>query len=117
MSTTIKPRLGGMRSLAALQQPTRTTDNYGATSIGWTTAAPVAARVEPLSGSEPRWAERVSPEVTHRVTIRWRADLSPGPDWRLVVGSRVFNITSVLDVEERHRFWELLCTEALGVTP
>ena len=75
----------------------------------WAFACTYWALVEPLSGDELFESRRVQPEVTHTVTLRYGASVTPVD--RLVWGSRVFGILSVIDVGERRRELKLLCKE------
>jgi SPP1 family predicted phage head-tail adaptor len=75
----------------------------------WTDVTPQSwARILPVSGREYFNASGERAEVTHRIEINYRA-LAPRD--RAVYGSRVFDIKSVINVEERNRDLLLMCTE------
>lgn len=67
------------------------------------------ADIEPVSGREYFNASGERAEVTHKIKIR--AGRSYLPKDRVVYGSRVFNIKSVLNIEERGRWLQLMVTE------
>ena len=74
--------------------------------------ATVWAAIEPLKGSERLRAEQLENPVTHRVSIRHRAGVTP--KMRIKFGTRILNIRAVIDPEERNRSLELLCEEGVG---
>lgn len=69
------------------------------------------AEVLPLAGREVLIAHQVDPRLTHHVRMRHR----PGVTTRLQVRfrGRVFEIASVVDVDEQHRELLLSCVEVL----
>ena len=67
------------------------------------------ADIEPLRGKELFEAQAVDARLTTKVTMRYVGGLS-APQ-RLVYGTRVLNIVSVLDLYERHITTVALCTE------
>lgn len=98
-----------MRERIEVQSRTTTQNAYGEPVATWSTLATVWARVEPLSGRELWQAAQVRPDVSHKVTMRHYPGLSP--KHRLKLGSRIFNIDSVLNIEERERLHQVLCKE------
>lgn len=71
----------------------------------------VWANVKPLSGNE-RWiANAVTPEVTHRITMRYNPRVAPKD--RIKYGTRTFGILSVLNIDERNEMIELMAVEQL----
>lgn len=71
------------------------------------------AALEPLGGDERVVAQQVEATVTHRVTIRYRSDIQPGPMDRCKVdpSGRILNIRNVIDRLNRHEDLEMLCSE------
>lgn len=105
------PRIssGELRRRISLEEPTRSADQYGDTPISWSWVADLWAKVEPLSGRELQIAAQVQPDVTHKVTIRFRRGLTC--DMRFNVRGKVLNILSILNIEERDERMECLCQE------
>lgn len=73
----------------------------------WTTQETYYAAVVPLSGRELTNALAIRNDVTHKITTRWFGIVNPALS-RFKMGSRIFAITSAVNVEERNR--ELSCT-------
>lgn len=100
---------GRLRHRVTIQALTRTPDTGGGYTETWSDTATVWAAVEPLAGTERLRAMQVSPTLSHRIRMRYRADVSSAQ--RLVYNGRAFDITSVVDVDERHRELQLLAEE------
>ncbi len=76
------------------------------------TVATVWGNITPLRGDERLRAMKLESRVTHRIAIRFRPGVTA--DMRLAFGARVFNIRTVVDVEERRQMLELLCDEGVA---
>lgn len=61
---------------------------------GWVDIADVWGRVEPLSARDFIAASAVQSEVSARITIRYRTDVTPTT--RILHRDRIYNITGVL---------------------
>jgi SPP1 family predicted phage head-tail adaptor len=72
----------------------------------------VWAAVEPLKGREYFQAAAVNAENMVRFRIRYRPGIMS--DMRVVYSGRVFNIQSVIDVEERHREIQIMAQEVVA---
>jgi len=102
--------MGEMRQRIALQAKT-ITKSEGIPQENWTTVATIWAAVEDISGKEYFQAGAMQSEVTTRIKIRYRKGITHS--MRVLYGSRVFQILSVIDKDERHRVIELLCKEVV----
>lgn len=71
----------------------------------------VPAAVEPLHGKEYWEAQKISAEVTVRITIRYRSGILP--TMRVKWGDRIFRINAVLNINERNRELQLMTTEVI----
>lgn len=109
MATTI----GKMRYKVKLQKATTTRDAGGGVTESWTTLKEIWADIKPVSGSERYRQGKVQETLTHEITIRYREDL--GTNYRIQYESRNFNIKSARNIDERDRFWVLLCTEGEAI--
>ncbi len=101
--------IGRLRHRVRLERPVASDDGAGGESVAWSAVANLWARIEPLSAEERLTAERLEAAVTHRITIRHRADLTH--TMRFVIGTRVFGIRGLRDLRERHRYVEATCEE------
>lgn len=106
--------IGRMRTPLRVQEYLETRTSDGGVVEAWATTQVVWGRVVGLRGRELFSAQQINKQTSHKVTIRYKKGLTS--DARLVdpSSSRVFNIESVVDIEDRHRFMELLCTEVAG---
>ncbi|MDD3888920.1 MAG: phage head closure protein [Syntrophomonadaceae bacterium] len=103
-------RIGEMRHRISLQAKT-VTKQEGIPQDSWVTFATVWAAIADISGKEFFQAAAVQSEVTTRIRIRFRTGITPAT--RVLYGSRVFAILSVIDKDERHREIELMCKEVI----
>jgi SPP1 family predicted phage head-tail adaptor len=104
-------RIGPLRNQIAIQTYTTARDVHGGATPTWSTQATVWGSIEPLQGRELYNARQVSPDVTHKITIRFYSGLNPKN--RLLNDSRIFNIKSITNLEERDRYMTVMCTESV----
>ncbi len=102
--------IGELRQRVSLQSKT-ISKAEGIPQENWTTVATVWAAIADLSGKEYFQAASVQFEVTTRIRIRFRGGITPA--MRILYGTRVFAILSVIDKDERHREMELMCKEVI----
>lgn len=102
-----------MDKRVTLQSVSRVSDGAGGWMETWADTATVWGHVAPLSGREATYAQSLAGEVSHKVTIRYRAGITPRQ--RVQYGDRVFEVSAVLDPDEKHEQLELYCTELLTV--
>lgn len=103
-------RAGQLRHKVTLQDlGTRSDDGFGGGTIATVDTADVWASIEPLTGQERLQAGQFDTSITHRIRMRYYPGLRP--HWQVKFGTRVFDIKSVADLEERRREVELMCEE------
>lgn len=103
-------RAGLLRHEVTLESPgTRVDDGYGGGSVTDTVVATVWAEIEPLTGYELFQAAQFNPTVNYRITIRYYPGIRPS--WKVKYGTRVFDIKSVANLDERNRTIEMMCEE------
>lgn len=96
---------GMFRTELALEKASLAPDGMGGHAETWGEVATVFARVEPVSASARFGAGQSVEEVTHRITLRHRADLRSG--MRFKRGERAFAIVTAHDPDETDRY--LVC--------
>lgn len=106
-------RAGELRRRVTIQQRVTTQDTFGGQSQTWTDfAANVPAAIDPLSGRELMTAQATQSEVSHRITIRYLPGVTAA--MRIVYQGRYFNISAVMNIEERNREMQILASEGLN---
>lgn len=103
---------GAYRQRLYVQQENPVADTGGGSSIGWTTINTVWASIEPITGWERLQANKLTGSISHR--IRMRYDNTITPSMRFLLGSRVFNIRAVMNVEERNKTLEIIAEEGVA---
>lgn len=101
--------IGGLRHRVVIQEETPTADTGGGYANAWATVATMWCNVEPASGREVFQAQQLQKNVSHRITTRYRTDISTAN--RLLWGSRTFNVRAVLTTAERNRYTLVLAEE------
>lgn len=98
-----------LRHRVTLEQLVRVADAGGGFAETWDDVAELAADIRPADGSEAVEADRLAGSLTHQIVLRYRAGVVPAMRFRK--GARVFQILSVVDVDERRRWLKCFCEE------
>jgi|TARA_R110000822_G_scaffold127181_1_gene262491 SPP1 family predicted phage head-tail adaptor len=108
--------IGKMRERIVIQKNGATRTNGVRNADSWTAMETVYARLRPLSARELRVADQNREIVSHEVTMRYRSDLGTDdtelfPRYRLLIGSRSFDVRSVQNVDFKNRITLLRAEE------
>jgi SPP1 family predicted phage head-tail adaptor len=87
--------IGELTRRLVLQQPVGTPDGAGGVTRAYAPVTTLWASVEPISARGVVVAGAPGATVTHRISIRWRSDVTTR--YRLVDGARVYRIVSMRD--------------------
>jgi SPP1 family predicted phage head-tail adaptor len=111
---------GPMRKRLTLQQLVETQDSTGEAVKTWNTLGTYWGMVRSPTGKEALNAQQQKATVTHIVQMRYIASNLPSgilpPTWRFLLGNRVLSLVSVVDVDERHREYHIMCEEIVAPT-
>lgn len=103
---------GMLREPVTVQRQVSASDGMGGQAIQWVDLLTASASVIPLSGREAVQAMQLQASVTHRVTMRYRADLTPAD--RIIVRGKPMQIRAIINVEMRNRWLELICDDGVA---
>ncbi len=107
-------RIGEKRHKISIQSPATTPDAAGQETVTYTEVEAPFAYIGPLRGRERFTAQQVRSDLAARVVVRYSSNYSSiGPDWRIVYGSRTFDVLEVINRDERDRELEILVREVL----
>lgn len=106
-------RAGRLRHRLYLQQSTQTRTASGGYEDGWATIATIWGAVEPLKGREFFENAQVEGDVTHRIVIRSRAEVTTKHRFIHIEKNRVFNVVSVINPNERDISMEIMAKESV----
>jgi SPP1 family predicted phage head-tail adaptor len=103
----------------SIQSAATVEDAYGGRSETWAEMFAVWAEIEPTSGREIYVNAQLQSRVDAKITIRYQSalsDTSSGAKYRVVNGTRVYNIRAVKNLADDMKregtdFQVLLCTE------
>ena len=104
-------RAGALRHRIEIQVASTTQNAAGEPSGTWSASSYAYAAIWPLRGSEYLNASQERSSVTHRVRIRYLSGLTP--ENRIKFGSRYFNIVSVISVDERNIYQDIMASEVI----
>jgi SPP1 family predicted phage head-tail adaptor len=104
-------RAGLMRQRITMERPIETQAAEGSIRRTWETFTTAWASIEPLAGREYFAAAREQADVSHRIRMRYAEGVTH--KMRVLFGSRIFQIESVINVGERNRELILMCKEAV----
>jgi SPP1 family predicted phage head-tail adaptor len=94
-----------------LQRATAAAGPTGESVKNWVTYATVWAKFITDRGTERLAAQQVKATVTVEIRLRYRSGILPSD--RIKFGSRILDIKSAVDIDERHVELRLQCMEAL----
>ena len=97
------------RTRVEIQEATQTRGTSGGVVLTWATKKVKWMHVVPLSGNELIRMQQLQSEVTHKCRARY--DSSMNTAQRIKIGERIIEIKSVINVNSRNRWMELLCKE------
>lgn len=102
-------KIGSLKHRIVLQKKMITEDALKQQTENWTDFAFVWAGIEPLSGREYFAAQQINSEISVRITIRHLSGITA--EARVVFDSRIFEVLSVINPEERCESLILMCRE------
>jgi SPP1 family predicted phage head-tail adaptor len=100
---------GRLNKRVTLQKPGSTNNDAGETVTTWSGQGSVWAEILPQGAAEFERVRAVHSSMTHQVTLRYRADLDN--TWRILYGTRVFEILGIVNAEEKNAILALACEE------
>jgi SPP1 family predicted phage head-tail adaptor len=102
-------RAGSLRHLVSIESYTETRDSFGGVSNTWAEFSKAYANIVPLSGKEKYVSAEKYATSTHQITIRYLDGVDP--KMRVVYGTRMFEIVSVINTGERDKMMQLIVEE------
>ena len=105
--------IGALRHRIEIQAHSGTTQNsFGEPVENWTRLLDADASVQPLRGLERYASQQTQSTADTKVTMRYRSGIDTQK--RVKFGARIFDIESVINIDERNQTLELLCKEAVS---
>jgi len=100
---------GTLRNAVTIQRAVTLKNEFGEPEESWTNLYSTQAAFAGIKGREFFGAQQVSDEITIPVVVRYRQQIKPTD--RILFGSRIFQVLSVVNVGERDRKVMLNCKE------
>ena len=110
-------RAGALRHKIVFQQLTVANDTWGHSAKTWADYATRHAAIWSLRGVEQLEAMKLDNEITHKIRIRYTSGLHPKMrisyyDFK-ADSTRYFNIRSILNIDERNIYQEIMASEEI----
>lgn len=102
--------IGRMRHRVMIQSRQTPGNDPGADT--WSDVSEVWAFVQPLRGDERYGERQVESSADHKITTRHGVALDARNN-RLLYATRIFDIESVINIDERDRVLEVFCKERI----
>lgn len=103
---------GSLRNRIKIQRESFTPDGLGGGTNAWADYAEIRAFIKPISGSERLYSMRLEANVTHRIFIRYRDDLTTKD--RISYKGRLMQIRALINLEEANKFIEIYADEGVA---
>ncbi|UFH59833.1 phage head closure protein [Sulfurovum mangrovi] len=102
-------RIGKLRHKAIIESYVELRGSTGGVTDAWSKFADVWCSIKPLNGTEKYVSAEKHATATHEILMRFIYGVTP--DMRVVYGSMVFEIDSVLNVLEEGKMLQLIVKE------
>lgn len=99
--STRSPTIGQRRLRVVLEEPVESADDIGGVTRSFQPRITLWAQLAPVSASERSEAQQTGSRITHRLSLRWRGDITSA--MRFVAGPGVFDIRGQYDPDGRRR--------------
>ena len=104
---------GELNSRISILQETKVPDDQGGYIVNYAPRVILLAKITTLTAKTLDQYEQLSPELLHRVVIRYRRDVAVTD--LIQYGDRLFEqIAPPVDVEEKHAYLRLECREVVA---
>lgn len=104
-------RAGNLKHKIIIESYTETQNDFGEVVQGYSAFKTVYASIVPISGKEYFSSKQVSAEVSHKIECRYLSGVLP--TMRIVYGTRIFHIESVLNIREANKTLQIICSEVV----
>lgn len=103
---------GMLRESLTLQREVSAPDAFGGQVKEFQTYATTKGAVTPLSGREAVYGMQLEASITHRIYMRYRADLKPKD--RIVLRGVPLQVRAVINLELRNKWLEVTCDQGVA---
>ena len=106
--------IGKLRHNLVIQAQSRSSDSGGGVRHTYSTLATVKGSVEPTGGNTSFFGDQIEGRTTHKITIRYRSDVTTKHRINFSADSKIFKINRILNIGTRDRYLEMLCEEGVA---
>tara|TARA_R110000823_G_C15887977_1_gene495757 strand:- start:743 stop:1084 length:342 start_codon:yes stop_codon:yes gene_type:complete len=100
-------KAGQLRNKVTVQANTSSRDAFGGVVNSWATRFSAFASINPTSGNERLGSDKITAERSFEIVMRVNPALSVSPQHRISWNSRLLDIQSVSNFEEKGHFLKI----------
>jgi SPP1 family predicted phage head-tail adaptor len=104
--------VGKMNKRVVVQQQSRSADTMGGATVSWSTLTTVWAKVTPKSGRESYPNMQTEDATVTEFIMRYLSTVTPA--MRLSYNSNVYQITEIINYEEKGKYMKVMATEGVA---
>lgn len=104
-------RSGNLKHKITFETSAQTQDDFGGFVDGFSVFTETYASITPVSGKEYFASKQINAEVSHKIECRFISGITPS--MRIVYGSRVFDIESVINIREENKTLQIMASEVI----
>lgn len=101
-----------LRQRIIVEQAVETADGAGGVQVVWEEFTTMWAEILPAKSREELFAGQLAKSATHKITVRHNPEITT--KMRVNFDGRLFNIISILNVQERGEMLEILAEEGIA---
>lgn len=102
-------RSGNLKHKIEIQAHEESQNDFGEQESSWSKFQDAYSSILPISAKETFTSKKLNAEITHKILIRFIPGVKS--DMRIVYGSRIFNIDSVINIREENKTLQIMVTE------
>ena len=102
---------GEFRHIITFQELEEEVNSFGEMTKEWIDKFSTRAGIYPLSGKEFFSVDKLNTEISHKINIRYRADIKPS--MRIKFNDRYFYIESIINFQEKNILIQIMAKELI----
>lgn len=101
-----------LRHRVIIEQPIEAADGAGGLQVTWQEFTTIWAEIFPRRADEQLFAGQLAKLASHKISVRYLSGLNT--KMRINFDGRIFNIVSILNINERNEMLEILAEEGVA---
>jgi head-tail adaptor len=107
-------KAGEGRHRALFQKPVRSVSITGEETVSYVDDYQASIGIKALRGNLLEASKQIAPTATNMLSMKYSGDRTLNETYRIKIGTLIYNILFVDDVQLKHRDWEILVEQNRG---